>query len=85
MCDAMLGGLARWLRAAGYDAEYEYGIDDAKLVRRAEAEGRILLSSDGGVFERNPVKSGRVRSLFVPRQLGKMEQLAFVLRELRSR
>ena len=24
-CDAMLGGLARWLRAFGYDARYEYG------------------------------------------------------------
>jgi len=31
-CDAMLGGLARWLRAAGYDAEYEYGIDDGGHV-----------------------------------------------------
>ena len=27
-CDAMLGGLARWLRAAGYDASWEHGIDD---------------------------------------------------------
>ena len=27
-CDAMLGGLARWLRAMGYDAAFEYGIDD---------------------------------------------------------
>lgn len=27
-CDAMLGGLARWLRAAGYDATWTYGIED---------------------------------------------------------
>ncbi|MCD6378693.1 MAG: hypothetical protein DRO01_07865, partial [Thermoproteota archaeon] len=28
LCDAMLGGLARWLRAAGYEAQFIYGIDD---------------------------------------------------------
>src|SRR5687768_2358601 len=27
-CDAGLGGVARWLRAAGYEAFWEYGIDD---------------------------------------------------------
>ncbi len=78
----MLGGLARWLRAAGYDAEYEYGIDDAVLVERARTQGRIVLSSDGPLFERRAIRDGEVRALFVPRGLGKMEQLEFVLREL---
>jgi DUF1680 family protein len=41
--DAMLGGLARWLRAAGYDARFEYGIDDADLIARVfgRAKGRM--------------------------------------------
>src|SRR5437016_13793776 len=30
-CDAGLGGLARWLRAAGYEAEWHEGIDDDVL------------------------------------------------------
>jgi len=81
-CDAMLGGLARWLRAAGYDAEYEYGIDDGELIRRATKSGAMILSSDGPLFERNVVKDGTVRALYVPQQLGKLEQLDFVLREL---
>ncbi len=81
-CDAMLGGLSRWLRAAGYDAAFEYGIDDGELVRLAAEQGRILLSSDGGVFERNIVKSGAVRALRVPRATPPIEQLAFVVREL---
>ena len=34
-CDAMLGGLARWLRAAGYDACWQEGIDDGELIRLA--------------------------------------------------
>ena len=80
-CDAMLGGLARWLRGAGYDAAFEHGIDDGELIRRARREGRIILSSDGRLFERNVITSGEVPALFVPRGLDKFEQLRFVLRE----
>jgi hypothetical protein len=78
-CDAMLGGLSRWLRAAGYDAAFEYGIDDGVLVARTHKEGRILLSSDGGIFERALVRDGVVRALFVPRALGTAAELRFVL------
>ncbi len=80
-CDAMLCGLARWLRAGGYDAAFEHGIDDGELIRHARREGRIILSSDGGLFERNVITSGEVSALFVPRGLDKIEQLRFVLRE----
>jgi len=82
-CDAMLGGLARWLRAAGYDAEFEYGIDDALLIERAREDGRVILSSDGPLFERNVIKDAHVRALYVPQQLSKLQQLQFVLGELR--
>jgi uncharacterized protein with PIN domain len=82
ICDAMLGGLARWLRACGYDAQYEYGIDDGDLVRRAQAGGQILLSSDGPMFQRTVIANGTVRALYIPQQMSKLQQLAFVLREL---
>jgi len=78
----MLGGLARWLRAAGYDAAFESHIDDADLIARAQATGRILLSSDRGIFERNIIKEGRVRAIFVPRAEPKTAQLRFVLEAL---
>ena len=81
-CDAMLGGLARWLRAAGYDAAFEYGIDDGDLIGRARREGRVLLSSDGPLFDRNVIRNGEVRALYVPQQLGKFQQLRFVLGQL---
>ena len=81
-CDAMLGGLARWLRAAGYDAAFEHGIDDGELVARAQAGGAVLLSCDGPLFERNVIKTGQVRSLRVPQQLGNVEALRFVLGSL---
>lgn len=79
-CDEMLGGLARWLRAAGYDAVlFDSGIDDAEVIARAAATGSILLSSDRGIFERNAIKDGRVRAVFVPRAAHKTAQLRFVL------
>jgi uncharacterized protein with PIN domain len=81
-CDAMLGGLARWLRAAGYDASWHDGIDDGDLVRLALAEGRTVLSSDGDVFAFALVRDGVVPSLFVPRGLAVQDQLAHVLQQL---
>jgi len=78
----MLGGLARWLRAAGCDAEFEYGIEDGVLVDRARKARRVLLSSDSRLFERNVIKNGEIRALFVPRGLDKLAQLEFVMREL---
>ena len=83
LCDAMLGGLARWLRAAGYDADYEYGIDDRELVRRARETGRMILSCDGPMFERNVIKDGTIRALYIPQQLSKLQQLRHVMRELK--
>jgi len=83
LCDAMLGGLARWLRAAGYDAEFEYGIDDGELIRRARQGGRTILSSDGPLLARKVIRNGDVVALFVPRQLSKLDALRFVLRELK--
>lgn len=81
-CDAMLGGLARWLRAAGYDAAFEYGIDDGELIARTQADGRILLSCDGPLFERNVIRNGQVRALRIPRQLRNVPALRFVLEQL---
>lgn len=75
----MLGGLARWLRAAGYDARFEH-LDDGHLVKLAEETRAVLLSSDAPLFERTKIKDGTVRALFVPRHRPILEQTAFVLR-----
>jgi len=81
-CDAMLGGLARWLRAAGYDAAWRAGIDDTELVRQALASGRILLTADTGLMRHGAICSGRVRAVLLPPGLGKFDQLRSVLRTL---
>ena len=69
LCDAMLGGLAKWLRAAGYDTYYASegtDVSDGALVCLALNDKRTLLSSDGGFLERKPVRDGSVAFLRVP-------------------
>lgn len=82
-CDAMCGGLARWLWGIGYDATWSPDIDDGDLVRQADAQGRVLLSGDGGVFERRLITSGQVRALLIPRGLRRLEQLTYVVEQLK--
>ncbi|MGC8839517.1 MAG: Mut7-C RNAse domain-containing protein, partial [Anaerolineae bacterium] len=56
LLDGMLGRLARWLRILGYDAAFEPDLEDAQLVRRARAEGRILLTRDRDLARRRGVR-----------------------------
>jgi uncharacterized protein with PIN domain len=55
LCDEMLQGLGRWLRAAGYDtAIARRGLDDRDIVSIARSERRMLLTCDrelGGRLE----------------------------------
>jgi len=82
-CDAMCGGLARWLRALGHDTFYREGIEDSELVDIARREGRILISSDGKIFERRVIVEGAVRALPLPRGLKLLDQVEHVVRVLR--
>jgi len=44
--DTMLGRLARWLRAMGYDTLYPGQAEDRRLLQLARAEERILVTRD---------------------------------------
>jgi uncharacterized protein with PIN domain len=46
LVDQMLGRLATWLRLLGFDTGYMKDVPDSVLVRRALAEGRLLLTRD---------------------------------------
>jgi hypothetical protein len=81
-CDAMLGGLARWLRAAGYDATWKPDISDWDLIRTARYEDRTLLTSDTGIFRWGVIRDGDIPAPFVPHGLGILDQLTFVLQQL---
>jgi len=81
-CDAMLGALARWLRAAGYDCSWSPDIDDDDLVDLARREGAILLTADTGILRRNVIRRREVRAVFVPRDLARDRQAALILETL---
>jgi uncharacterized protein with PIN domain len=78
----MLGGLARWLRAAGYDAFWQYRIDDHELIRRSQDEERTLLSCDTKIFLYRLLRDNVLPALFVPLRQSPEEQLAYVLVKL---
>lgn len=46
LLDAMLGKLARDLRALGYDAAYETDANDDALLERARRSDRVLITRD---------------------------------------
>lgn len=60
--DAMLGKLARWMRTLGYDVEYDSAIEDSKLLLRAAAEGRTILTRDTLLMKRRAAKG---RAVFI--------------------
>lgn len=80
-CDAGLGGLARWLRGAGYEAFWESGIDDVELLRRAQETDTVVLTTDSMLMERRLLRDGVVPALWLPPTLTIPEQLAAVFRE----
>ncbi|HKY31004.1 MAG TPA: Mut7-C RNAse domain-containing protein [Candidatus Polarisedimenticolia bacterium] len=65
LADAMLGRLATWLRLLGLDAAYAPRLEDLELIRRARAEGRILLTRDRALAGRRAARGGRLRLLLV--------------------
>jgi uncharacterized protein len=83
LCDAGLGGLARWLRAAGYEARWRLDIHDQELIREAQREGLTIVTTDSLLMERRVIRSGELKAVWIPPALRARQQLAAVLNELR--
>ena len=81
ICDAGLGGLARWLRAAGYEAAWEPDIDDDKLLREARRVAATILTTDAMLMERRLLRDHIIPAFWLPPTLSIAEQLALVFRE----
>jgi uncharacterized protein len=80
-CDAGLGGLARWLRAAGYEARWIDRIADDRLLQIARENGGTVLTTDSLLMERRVVRDGVIPALWLPPTLTVDRQLAIVFRE----
>jgi len=46
VADSMLGSLAKWLRAFGFDVLYDSSLDDHGVIAQARARGAIALTRD---------------------------------------
>lgn len=71
--DTMLGTLAKWLRAAGYDAAYAPHAPDDDLLAMSERESRVVLTRDEELARR----AGKMGLLVVSKDLD--EQLRQVV------
>lgn len=81
-CDAGLGGLARWLRAGGYDARYWPGVADDALLCEAIGSNAIMLTTDSRLMLRGTIDQGIVAALLVPNTIDKRSQFRFVAQTL---
>lgn len=72
LVDAMLGKLAKWLRLAGYDAEYWRDGSDAALIAHARSTGQLILTRDHALAGRRGVRALLVRGERVDEQLAEV-------------
>jgi uncharacterized protein with PIN domain len=82
ICDSSLGGLARWLRAAGYEAEWLESGGADELLRRAQANSATVLTTDSRLMERSVIRGGEVRAEWLPSDLPRTGQLRMLMRDL---
>jgi len=80
-CDAGLGGLARWLRAAGHDASWRADIADDELLHEARKSSGTILTTDSLMMERRLLRDGIIPAFWLPPTLKIPQQLALVFRE----
>ena len=81
LCDAGLGGLARWLRAAGYEAAWQPDIEDDHLLREAQSLRATLLTTDAMLMERRLLRDRLIPAFWLPPTLSIPEELEQVFRE----
>jgi uncharacterized protein with PIN domain len=82
LCDPSLGGLARWLRAAGYEALVDDATPGHRLPDEALRHHRVLLTTAAEALLRRIVVDGSLVVVWVPSALTMKEQLKMVLRDL---
>lgn len=72
LVDSMLGRLARWLRALGYDTLYDPSWEDRYLAYIAQEEGRILLTRDAALAQRVGARAIWVESEMLTAQVAQL-------------
>jgi uncharacterized protein with PIN domain len=73
--DGMLGRLSRWLRIMGYDVEYMRDAADEELLRRAEEEGRTIITRDRDLYAMARKRGARAILLLEKDLFGQLARL----------
>jgi|GEM_PF-141405 uncharacterized protein with PIN domain len=79
--DAMLGSVARWLRLLGYDTVYERDMADWKILKISQAEHRVLVTRDKGLYHR--AKKNGAECIFIQPGMNTLDTLALIVRTYR--
>jgi uncharacterized protein with PIN domain len=82
LCDPSLAGLARWLRAAGYEAFVAPDVPGHRLPEEALRRGLALLTTEAEVLDRRIVGDGSLVVVWVPSALTMSEQLRMAALDL---
>jgi uncharacterized protein with PIN domain len=82
LCDPSLGGLARWLRAAGYEASVDETVPGHRLPDEALRRGEVLLTTEAEALLRRIVVKGELVVVWVPSAMTMREQLRMAMRDL---
>jgi hypothetical protein len=82
LCDPSLAGLARWLRAAGYEAFLAPDVPGHRLPDEALRRGLVLLTTEAEVLDRRIVADGSLLVVWLPSALTMAEQLHMAALEL---
>src|SRR5262245_1205325 len=81
LIDANVGKLVPWLRALGLDTVFAGSASDDEVLRRAERDGRVLITRDRALAGRRAVTRGNVRAVLIRSEVWR-EQLGEVVRAL---
>jgi uncharacterized protein with PIN domain len=80
-CDSGLGGLARWLRAAGFQAFWKSRIEDDDLIQEARQLDATILTTDSMMMERRLLRDGVIPAFWLPPTLPLYRQVELVFHE----
>jgi len=75
LCDPSLAGLARWLRAAGYEAFLAPEVPGHRLPDEALRRGLVLLTTEAEALDRRIVADGSLVVVWLPSAFTMLEQL----------
>jgi uncharacterized protein len=65
IADNNVGKLARWLRLMGYDTLFLGQKDDARMIKIALDEDRVILTKDAEFMKRRLVANGTLRTIHI--------------------